>query len=145
VGKWEGGTLVIDTTNQNGKTWFDMAGNFTTQGIHVVERVTPVDTNNISYEAVVDDATTYTQPWKIAGQIGRHPDKNMELMEFACVEGNQDLVHYTGAGGKLRKSPIGFRDRWATIGDMVRILSSALRGSCGTLAILKPRTTARER
>ena len=37
VGKWDGGTLVIDTTNQNGKTWFDMAGNFTTQAIHVVE------------------------------------------------------------------------------------------------------------
>jgi hypothetical protein len=81
-----------------------MAGNFTTQSIHVVERVTPVDTNNISYEAVVEDATTYTQPWKIAGQIGRHPDKNMELMEFACVEGNQDLVHYTeGVGGKAKE------------------------------------------
>ena len=104
VGKWDGGTLVIDTTSQNGKTWFDMAGNFTTQAIHVVERITPVDTNNINYEAVVDDATIYTQPWKIAGQLGRHPDQNMELMEFACVEGNQDLVHYTeGVGGKAKE------------------------------------------
>ena len=104
VGKWEGGTLVIDTTNQNGKTWFDMTGNFTTPAIHVVERITPVDTNNINYEAVVDDSTIYTQPWKIAGQLGRHPDLNMELMEFACVEGNQDLVHYTeGVGGKAKE------------------------------------------
>lgn len=104
VGKWDGGTLVIDTTNQNGKTWFDMAGNFTTQAIHVVERITPVDTNNINYEAVVEDPTIYTQPWKIAGQLGRHPDANMELMEFACVEGNQDLVHYTeGVGGKAKE------------------------------------------
>ena len=108
VGKWEGGTLVIDTTNQNGKTWFDMAGNFTTPAIHVVERITPVDTNNIDYEAVVEDPTIYTQPWKIAGQLGRHPDKDMELMEFACVEGNQDLVHYTeGVGGTAKeKGPL---------------------------------------
>ena len=64
------GTLVIDTTNQNGKTWFDMAGNFTTPAIHVVERITPKDTNNIDYEAVVEDPTIYTQPWKIAGKVG---------------------------------------------------------------------------
>jgi len=60
---------------------------------------------NVSHQySVVDDASIYTQPWKIAGQLGRHPDQNMELMEFACVEGNQDLVHYTEAvGGKAKE------------------------------------------
>ena len=103
VGKWEGNTLVIDTTNQNGKTWFDMAGNFTTENIHVVERITPVDSNTIDYEATVEDPTIYTRPWKIAGQLARHPDQNLELLEFACVEGNQDLHHYTESeGGKAK-------------------------------------------
>jgi hypothetical protein len=108
VGKWEKGTLVIDTTNQNGKTWFDMAGNFTTPAIHVVERFTPKDSNTVDYEAVVEDPTIYTRPWKIAGQLSRHPDQNMELMEFACDEGNQDLVHYTeGVGGTAKeKGPL---------------------------------------
>ena len=70
VGKWEGGTLVIDTTNQNGKTWFDMAGNFTTPAIHVVERITPVDTNNIDYEAVVDDPPSTRNPGRSPGNSG---------------------------------------------------------------------------
>ncbi|MGH9592024.1 MAG: hypothetical protein ACRD5L_02960, partial [Bryobacteraceae bacterium] len=104
VGKWEGDTLVIDTTNQNGKTWFDMAGNFTTEAIHVTERLTAVDSNLINYEAVVTDPTIYTQPWKIAGQLSRHPDQSMELMEFACQEGNIDLPHYPeGEGGTAKE------------------------------------------
>ena len=106
VGHWEGDTLVIDTTNQNGKTWFDMAGNFTTTNMHVVERITPVDTNNINYEATVEDSTIYTQPWKIAGTWGRNLLPNYEQMEFACVEGNRDLQHYTEqAGGKAKSQP----------------------------------------
>ena len=101
VGHWEGDTLVIDTTNQNGKTWFDMAGNFTTPNIHVVERITPVDANTISYEATIEDPTIYTRPWKIAGTWGRRLEKDYEQLEFACIEGNDDLQHYLeSAGGK---------------------------------------------
>lgn len=104
VGHWEGDTLVVDTTNQNGKTWFDMVGNFTTENIHVVERITPVDSNTIRYEATVEDPTIYTRPWKIAGEWGRRPDAGYEQMEFACIEGNEDLEHYTGdQGGKAKK------------------------------------------
>jgi hypothetical protein len=103
VGHWEGDTLVVDTTNQNGRTWFDMAGNFTTPNIHVVERITMVDSNNINYEATIEDPTIYTRPWKIAGTWGRNLLPNYEQMEFACHEGNQDLEHYieqTGGGAK---------------------------------------------
>jgi hypothetical protein len=105
VGHWEGDTLVIDTTNQNGRTWFDMVGNFTTPNIHVVERITPVDSNNVNYEAAIEDSTIYTQPWKIAGNWGRRPDdKEYQQMEFACIEGNQDLEHYTeGVGGAAKQ------------------------------------------
>ncbi len=104
VGRWEGDTLVIDTTNQNGRTWFDMVGNFTTENIHVTERITPVDSNTIKYEATVEDPTIYTRPWKIAGEWGRRPDANYEQMEFACIEGNEDLEHYIDTeGGKAKK------------------------------------------
>ncbi|HXP87134.1 MAG TPA: hypothetical protein VN841_20555 [Bryobacteraceae bacterium] len=100
VGHWEGDTLVIDTTNQNGKTWFDMVGNFTTPNMHVVERITPVDQNTVNYEATVTDATIYTQPWKVGGNWGRNLVKGYQQMEFGCDEGNQDLEHYVeGAGG----------------------------------------------
>jgi hypothetical protein len=105
VGHWEGDTLVIDTTNQNGRTWFDMAANFTTPSMHVVERITPVDTNTINYEATVEDPTIYTKPWKIAGTFGRNLEPGYEQMESACVEGNRDPQRYTEAeGGKSKKA-----------------------------------------
>jgi len=103
VGHWEGDTLVIDTTNQNGRTWFDMEGNFTTPNIHVVERITMVDSENINYEATIDDATIYTRPWTIRGTWGRNPDKAYEQMEFGCIEGNQDLEHYVQAEGGVKE------------------------------------------
>jgi hypothetical protein len=103
VGHWEGDTLVVETTNQNGVVWLDMEGNFTTDKIHVVERFTMVDLNQINYEATITDPTIYTKPWKIAGNLGRHDDASYELMEFACHEGNIDLEHYPESqGGKLK-------------------------------------------
>jgi hypothetical protein len=103
VGHWEGDTLVVETTNQNGVVWLDMEGNFTTDKIHVVERFTMKDTNRIDYEATITDPTIYTRPWKIAGNLGRHDDPNYELMEFACHEGNIDLEHYPESqGGRVK-------------------------------------------
>lgn len=105
VGHWEGDTLVIDTTNQNGRAWFDMVGNFTSDHMHVVERFTPVDANTINVEATIEDPTLYTQPWKIAGTFGRRLDPNYEQMEFACDEGNIDPQHYVESeGGAAKKS-----------------------------------------
>lgn len=99
VGHWEGDTLVVDTTNQNGIVWLDMEGNFTTDNIHVVEKFTMVDKNKIQYEATVTDPTIYTQPFIIKGDLGRHDDANYELMEFACHEGNRDLDRYPESEG----------------------------------------------
>jgi hypothetical protein len=103
VGHWEGDTLVIDTTNQNGVGWFDMMGSFTTEHLHVVERFTPVDTNTINVEALMEDPTMYTQPWKIAGTFGRRIDPGYEQMEFACIEGNDDPLHYVESEGGRAK------------------------------------------
>ena len=52
-----------------------------------------------------EDSTIYTRPWKIAGTWQRRPDdKDYQQMEFACLEGNQDLEHYTeGVGGAAKK------------------------------------------
>jgi hypothetical protein len=101
VGPWEGDTLVVETTNHNGLVWLDMEGNFTSPSMHVVERFTMVDLNRIDNEATITDPAIYTRPWKIAGNLGRHPDLSYELMEFACHEGNMDLEHYTvSEGGK---------------------------------------------
>jgi hypothetical protein len=94
-GHWDGDTLLVDVVNQNEKTWFDMAGNFHSDALHVVERYTPIDANTIRYEATLDDSKVFTQPWKIQFDLGRNSNPKYEQMEFACVEGEQDLKHYT--------------------------------------------------
>jgi hypothetical protein len=104
VGHWEGDTLVIDTTNQNDKTWFDTSGHYKPQDVHVVERLTMTDSNTIDYEADVTSAE-FTQPMKVKGRQTRAQanDPDYEQMEFACIEGNQDVQHYTeDKGGKAK-------------------------------------------
>ena len=107
VGHWEGDTLVVDTTNQDTRTWFDTSGNFKTEATHVTEKFIPQDANLIVYEVTVTDPTIYTQPWTARWNIGRNRQTTMsdghpyEQMEFGCIEGNEDLQHYTtDKGGK---------------------------------------------
>ncbi len=107
VGHWEGDTLVVDTTNQDTRTWFDTSGNFKTDALHVTEKFIPQDANTIIYEVTVTDPTIYTQPWTARWNIGRNRTATMsdghpyEQMEFGCIEGNEDLQHYTtDKGGK---------------------------------------------
>jgi len=104
VGHWEGDTLVVDTTNQNDMTWFDTSGHYKPQDVHVVERFTMTDSNTIEYEADID-SKEFTQTMKVKGRQTRananQPD--YEQMEFACIEGNADLQHYTeDKGGKAK-------------------------------------------
>lgn len=102
-GHWERDTLVVDVTNQNEKTWFDMAGNFHSDALHVIERYTMTDLNTIQYEATLEDPKVFTQPWKIAFELGRNREPDYEQMEYACVEGEKDLEHYTESEGAKRK------------------------------------------
>ena len=71
----------------------------------VTERLTMINANQIRYEATVTSATEFTAPMKLEGVINRAETNNptYEQMEFACIEGNQDLEHYTqDKGGKAK-------------------------------------------
>ena len=70
-GRWEGETLVIDTTGFNDLSWFDRAGNFHSDQLHVVERITATGPDHLSYEATIEDPQTFTRPWKIT--MGNDP------------------------------------------------------------------------
>jgi hypothetical protein len=100
IGHWEGNTLVVDSTNFNGRTWLDMAGNFTTETLHIVERFTPTDANTVRYEATLEDPAIYTKPWKMAFNLRRNNQEGYYILEFACHEGERDLQHYTDDTGK---------------------------------------------
>jgi hypothetical protein len=97
-GRWEGETLVIDVTSLNDQTWFDRAGNFHSDSLHVVERYTPRSADTLNYEATIEDPKTFSRTWKISMPLYRHVEKNAQLMEFKCVEFAEELLY-----GHLRK------------------------------------------
>ena len=99
-GHWEGETLVIDTKDFNDMSWFDRAGNFHSESLHVVERITARSPETLTYEATIEDPKVFTRPWKISMPLYRHVEANAQLMEFRCVEFVEDLIY-----GHLRKQP----------------------------------------
>jgi hypothetical protein len=101
VGKWEGETFVIDVTGFNDSSWFDRAGNFHSESLHVVERYTRTSPDVISYEATIEDPKTFTRPWKISLPLYRRAEKNAQLMDFKCVEFVEELLY-----GQYRKKPL---------------------------------------
>jgi hypothetical protein len=84
-GHWEGDTLVVDVNSFNGETWFDHAGNFHSDALHVVERYTPFDADHIQYEAAIEDPKVFTRPWKISMPLYRLIDQNARVLEYECV------------------------------------------------------------
>jgi hypothetical protein len=93
VGHWEGDTLVIDVTGLDERTWFDRAGDFHSDALHVVERYTPMGPDVLSYEATIEDAKVFSRPWKIKMPLYRHVEKDARLMEFKCVEFAEELMY----------------------------------------------------
>jgi hypothetical protein len=92
-GRWEGDTLVVDVIGFNDQTWFDRAGNFHSEALHVTERFTPVNANLLDYEATIDDPKVFTRPWKIQLPLYRRQDRNPQLLEFKCVEFVEELMY----------------------------------------------------
>jgi hypothetical protein len=80
-GRWEGKTLVVDTTNFSPKDSFMGSA----ENLHLTERLTRVAPDEIRYEITVDDPTTWTKPWTAVIRLKQTPDK---IYEFACHEGN---------------------------------------------------------
>jgi hypothetical protein len=101
VGRWEGDTLVIDVTGLNDQTWFDRAGNFHSDKLHVVERYTRTSPDVISYEAAIEDPNVFTRVWKMSMALYRRQEKNAQLLDFKCVEFVEELLY-----GQYRKHPL---------------------------------------
>ena len=101
-GHWEGRTLVVDTTGFVPDTWFDRAGNFHSDALHVTERITPSDSTHLNYEATIEDPKVFTRPWKIRLTLYKNVDRNAQLMEFNCIPYAEELLY-----GRFRKRPAG--------------------------------------
>jgi len=99
-GRWDGDTLVVDVTDSREQTWFDRAGDFHSDALHVVERYTPVSPYHMNYEATIEDPKVFTRPWKISFPLYRRMERNVQLLEFKCVPFTEELLF-----GRLRKQP----------------------------------------
>jgi hypothetical protein len=101
VGRWEGDTLVTDVSSLTDATWFDRAGNFHSDALHVVERFTPRGPDVINYEATIEDPQVFSRPWKISMPLYRRLEPNARLMDFRCVEMVEETMY-----GHLRKEQL---------------------------------------
>jgi hypothetical protein len=101
VGHWEGDTLVVESSNYNGKAWLNELGDVTSHAQTVVETYTPVSDNQIIYRATVSDPIAYSRPWTIEMPLNQAQE---ELLEVACLEDNNDLPHLKDVRDEHRAS-----------------------------------------
>jgi len=80
-GRWEGNTLVVDTTNFTNKTAFRGSN----ENLHLIERFTRTDGDTLLYEVTVGDPSTWARPWKIEIPMRKSEGP---VYEYACHEGN---------------------------------------------------------
>ena len=106
-GRWEGRTLVVETTNFNGRSPMLIVGPGgggipTSESLRVAERFTRVDENTIEYEMTVEDPIVLERPWKAAFPLKREP--GYYLFEYACHEGNQAISNALRNSRALEKT-----------------------------------------
>jgi hypothetical protein len=88
-GTWQ----ALNTAN-----WFDRAGNFHSDALHVVERYTATGPDHLLYEATIEDPKVFTRPWKMSMPLYRRMEKNAMPLEYICVEFAEELMY-----GHLKK------------------------------------------
>ena len=91
VGKWDGDSLVVETSGFNGKTWLDQAGHPVTEALVVTERFRRTDFGHLKIEVTINDPKAYTKPWTVTEGMQLLADT--DLLEFVCNENNRDLPH----------------------------------------------------
>jgi hypothetical protein len=92
-GRWQGDTLVVETTGFNARAHLDRAGNHFSPALKVTERFTLENANVIRYEATLEDPQTFSAPWTIRMPLYKHVEDNAELLEHKCVPFVEELQY----------------------------------------------------
>jgi hypothetical protein len=87
IGRWEGDTLVVETTNFNGKHSYRGS----TTGLHLTERYTRIDEGRLELRLTVSDPTTWEKPWTVL--LPMRPTEGQLLLEYACHEANLSMFN----------------------------------------------------
>ena len=102
VARWDGNTLVVDVIGFNDKTWLAGTGTFHSDALHITERYTRVDKDQINYEVTMDDPKVLTGPWTLRSTLMLREGTRLE--EYICAENNLDPARYE----KLLKDGVKF-------------------------------------
>ena len=97
-GRWDGNTLVVETTNQNGRPFLDQQGRFVTDAATVVERFTLFEPDSILWEITITDPLVYTRPFTMASALRRNMRQDFEIWEESCYEGEANAAHLRNLG-----------------------------------------------
>jgi hypothetical protein len=103
VGHWEGDTLVVDSVGFNEGAWIDNLGMPTTEKLHLIEKFTRTDMNQIRYEITVEDLGAYTAIWKSGYYMRWVPGS--ESFEFICQDNNKTTDLMVGDGTLKAEKP----------------------------------------
>ena len=109
IGRWDGDTLVVDSTNFNGKSRMAIGGDFYSADAHVVERFALIDANTLRWTMTIEDPKVFTRPWTMTSAA---PMRRVPVLagaafdvEDTCHEGNVDLVHLKNVYDQARQPP----------------------------------------
>jgi hypothetical protein len=94
VGKWDGDTLVVESSNFRDLGWLDVEGSPLTESGKIIERFRRPDYGHLEIEVTIDDPKAYTKPWTVTVYQRILPDT--ELIEFVCQENERDALHLSG-------------------------------------------------
>jgi hypothetical protein len=93
TGRWDGDTLVVDTSGFNDKTWLDTTkGRPASEALHVQERFRRTNFGKMELRATIDDPKAFTKPWTTTTQK-MHLLLDTEILEFSCNENEKDIQH----------------------------------------------------
>ena len=106
-GRWDGNTLVIETTNFTDRTHFGYNNRYNSEKFRLVERFTPMAPKTVRWEVTFDDPEVWTRPWTFVMPLTR--DDGQQIFEYACHEGNLGLEHILSGARAEERAAAGGR------------------------------------
>ena len=100
-GRWDGDTLVVDTTNFSDQTSFQGSG----EDLHLTERFTRAAPDLILYRATIEDSTVFTRPWTLEMTLTLQDNNSNQIFEAACHEGNYAMTNVLAGARASEKAP----------------------------------------
>jgi hypothetical protein len=94
AGRWDGDSLVVETTGFNDRGWLDARGHTHSEALHLTERFHRLDFGHMEVQLTIDDPKTYTRPFTI--QLKQRLQADSDLLESFCAENEKDSRHVDG-------------------------------------------------